>query len=891
MKKLLTFFVLLLASQNIQAQQSEATLSNSGNDNDYWETELFGDGPNGQVHAIAIKGDNIFVGGLFNAAGGQPANNIARFNTVTETWHALGSGVNGIVYALAIIGDNIFVGGFFFEAVGQPANYIARFNIVTETWHTLGSGVSNFVYTLEVAGTHLYVGGQFLQAGGNPARRVAIFDTVTDTWKDSGWPGSSLIPLPPLIRAIIPPYPPDQSMFPMFPIPLFKGGKGAAYLQDFEWNSLIEYSFNSHSYEIGALALYNWGEYISGFNNMDLFVGMFDDAFEGRLRRYRFTNNFSNEIQGFWVEDAYNFNDRIYGAINALKLNGGNLYIGGDGLFCSDCTDFGSNIIRYNIETDTFYNLGSGIFGSVNAIEHSGGYVYAVGQFNGAGDKPANRIARWAGPEVLKDRHTATIPGPAEGWHLLGSPVASTTYGEFLNNIWTQGYTGSNYPQGGSNVFVYNQWSGSWQVPQNEKRIVGSITDWEPHPLLYTNRYNGIAVYVYADDNYDGTPNPWPKSIEVQGIQNHRAFNQPLQRTNNNGWQLLSNPFPFPVSWSSVAEGLDPDRIHSNLYIWDANRAGGADYIDSASEEFSGTIAPFQGFWVRTLQDVTFRIGPEHQSAGEGESGVLLSTEEIPTLRLSVSGSGKHTQSALLFDDERAMYPESFNAYRMSSLEAEYLHVFTTMPGNTDAWRTQYLPLTQTFVKEVPLFIQTTSAGEFTLQVSEFPQIPGTEIYLTDHVTGEQMLLSEGFSHMFILDEASTKKIDTRPFESRFAEMKPAVSVNKNNSDNRFTLTVALTATNIDVESELPQTTYLAQNYPNPFNPTTNITFGLPESGNVRLEVYNVMGQRVATLVNNQKPAGYHTASFDAANLSSGVYIYRLTVGNFVQTRKMLLVK
>ena len=94
------------------------------------------------------------------------------------------------------------------------------------------------------------------------------------------------------------------------------------------------------------------------------------------------------------------------------------------------------------------------------------------------------------------------------------------------------------------------------------------------------------------------------------------------------------------------------------------------------------------------------------------------------------------------------------------------------------------------------------------------------------------------------------------------------------------------------VDQDIPMEFSLGQNYPNPFNPSTNIEYALPEAVDVRLEIFNMLGQRVAVLVDaQQQAAGRYTMNFDASNLTSGVYIYRLTAGSFTQTQKMMLVK
>lgn len=90
---------------------------------------------------------------------------------------------------------------------------------------------------------------------------------------------------------------------------------------------------------------------------------------------------------------------------------------------------------------------------------------------------------------------------------------------------------------------------------------------------------------------------------------------------------------------------------------------------------------------------------------------------------------------------------------------------------------------------------------------------------------------------------------------------------------------------------EVPDGFTLSQNYPNPFNPSTKIAFKIVGSGNTTLKVYDILGKEVATLVNENLPAGSYDVSFDAKNLSSGTYIYRLQSGNSVSTRKMILMK
>lgn len=91
---------------------------------------------------------------------------------------------------------------------------------------------------------------------------------------------------------------------------------------------------------------------------------------------------------------------------------------------------------------------------------------------------------------------------------------------------------------------------------------------------------------------------------------------------------------------------------------------------------------------------------------------------------------------------------------------------------------------------------------------------------------------------------------------------------------------------------EVPLVFRLGQNYPNPFNPTTTIEFDLPESADVQLDIYNVLGMHVATLVDTRMQSGSHTFQFNGSTLASGVYVYRLIAeGRVIDTKKMTLIK
>lgn len=98
--------------------------------------------------------------------------------------------------------------------------------------------------------------------------------------------------------------------------------------------------------------------------------------------------------------------------------------------------------------------------------------------------------------------------------------------------------------------------------------------------------------------------------------------------------------------------------------------------------------------------------------------------------------------------------------------------------------------------------------------------------------------------------------------------------------------------TSVEQEQDyIPDRFYLEQNFPNPFNPATQIRFSIPELSMVTLTIYDLLGRKLETLISEELQAGVYTEHFDARNLPSGMYIYRLVAGSYVEQKRMMLLK
>jgi hypothetical protein len=156
-------------------------------------------------------------------------------------------------------------------------------------------------------------------------------------------------------------------------------------------------------------------------------------------------------------------------------------------------------------------------------------------------------------------------------------------------------------------------------------------------------------------------------------------------------------------------------------------------------------------------------------------------------------------------------------------------------------------------------------------------------------------LTTETFSGIIAPGESETVNLTLSAVDVETGDYNTVLLLRSNDPNNPV-IEVPITAsiemaTSSEILSDVPQKPTLSQNYPNPFNPTTNIEFTLNQASNVTLEVFNITGQKVATLVQDRMPAGSHQQRFDASGLASGIYMYRLQTGQYTMTRQMILIK
>lgn len=458
-----------------------------------------------------------------------------------------------------------------------------------------------------------------------------------------------------------------------------------------------------------------------------------------------------------------------------------------------------------------------------------------------------------------------------EGWRLLSSPVADSSYASFFRGLWTQGFTGASVEHGAPNVYTWPTNSGNRDSTQWT-----ALTD----ASAVFPQGNAVLAYIYSDDDGPGNENNagFPKTLRSDGFTLNDEVNLSMMLNGNvDGWSLIGNPFTTNINWNQLSK----TNLSGSVYVWDNSTSQWRSWNGSTGGLSNGYIGPFNGFFVETLSaSPTLTIPTAARVDGTTAFLGKEVVNSLPTIELSVeSVTGLQNSAWIQFSEEGMEGKDAKDAVKLVPLAFEYVQVASYSKEYGKQLDINYLPIEFGEV-EIPVEFTSTLSGDHQLEFV-LQSVPSDwEVQLVDIHTG----------NVFESGEKVTFTNQNSPQKAQFDVARLPQIKTMESKETHFVLKVTRGRTT-SIASQLPTKFELSQNYPNPFNPSTTIQFALPENTQVRLDVFDVTGRVVKTLVNEIRTAGYHQIQMNASALSSGMYFYRLTTPSSVVTKKMMLIK
>lgn len=782
-------------------------------------------------------------------------------------------GFQGIVRALVIHGDNLFIGGSI-ESIGDmPVNNIARFNISESKWYDMGEGVTaqyvSWVNSLAISGDNLYVGGDFTMAGGEQAINIARYDINESSWHNLSEKFDRRVDA---LKGI------DDMLFV----------SGAFYNEAGTVQTRIaRYNTSDASWDIITDSI-SGAVFAFAVKDNQLYVGGSFTIINGQLMRGVARYNMNS---GIWISIG-----NVYGTVRALTIYNDMLFVGGT---LSGAVDIDAeNIIMLNLSNGEWEALGPGVNYHVHSVLVDDDDLYVVGGRSTTSPGPVSPYVSkfnittntWQNSDFQVDDEVYAIiekdgylyiggyfgiaggilsPGLASinKETLIGKPLFSVS--EFFLNGSTQDlvvhgndiYIGGQFTFAGdkavNHIVRYNIIDGTWHrlgdgvnrpvrtlALSGDNLYVGGIfTEAGGEPANRIARYNiSSGSWHQLGDGVDMGLFGGVSVIKVNGTDVFVGG-----EFDEAGGIATGHIARFDIAeevWHSLDSGISNGTVraiaihNNNLYVGGRfTNAGGQPVNNIARYNFSTNN------WYPLKDGVYFGL--------RGRPN-MVETIVVNGDDLFVGGNfryadGKRVRSLARYDTNK----ETWHSVNWG------------VEGNVSALA----------VKGDELYV----GGNFNISGIEYVQ--SVAAY---HLTAESWhTLGNGIR--FSVSGFAFWDDDLLLSGSIFEAGGRAASNFARWSGPRFN--------SITEEGDLPESIYLAQNYPNPFNPTTKIEFTLSEPSDVRIEVFNMTGQRIAILEDGYQNVGTHSVTFEASRLSSGVYLYRLIAGSVVETRKMVLIK
>ena len=461
------------------------------------------------------------------------------------------------------------------------------------------------------------------------------------------------------------------------------------------------------------------------------------------------------------------------------------------------------------------------------------------------------------------------------GFRIMSSPVSGAILSDLLSELWTQGMTGADADYTGNNnanVWTLDVANQSWTALSDISTSGTSLTAGE-----------GFMVYVFSDTDNDGDDD-LPVTLSVSGTENSSSAT--LGSIADGDYGLAGNPYASTIDWDLITKS----SIASTCYVWDDATNAYISWNGSTGSLTDGLIAPYQGFWVQAsggTGSITIETSDKSSQAG---TFYRTMNDSTGSASLTVSSNGYDRTIYVSFNLNGDVSLDIADAYQLMPMQMTN-HLIAMTYAEETALAINNLPVSYTEEVTIPLDVMMLTVenqlfqpieadGLITWDISNVPN--NLTLSITNQLTGTRTPLTEGDALSF-----------TTELKDAFGYPEGTVNHYPLNGESLFALTVSQTQMTSENET-VPRHFALHPVYPNPFNPSTMISFDVPLVETLdltSLQVYNIKGQLVETLVNEQLKPGKHQVQWNPVNLSSGTYVVKLKSGERTFTQKITYIK
>jgi hypothetical protein len=481
---------------------------------------------------------------------------------------------------------------------------------------------------------------------------------------------------------------------------------------------------------------------------------------------------------------------------------------------------------------------------------------------------------------VTTDPEKCTISGNS-GFRMISSPVAGAIYADLLLELWTQSMTGADVTDGSNaNVWTLNGYSGTQSFSE--------LTDITTSGASITAG-EGFLLYVFSDTDWDGDDD-LPVTISVAGKLNNSSATFPSSGSiAASKYGLAGNPYNATIDFDLITLS---SNIEVTTSVWDdANTDWKTWNKTSQSGDLSnGLIAPYQGFWVQANSSGTGTITIETgDKSGTGTFYKIADDDNRGSISINATSGNFISESYLSFYSEGTAELDEGDSKKLLPFQASSrITVMSFVDDN--AMKIASYPYIYEGSLSIPFDVMRLSLDEanyvtvaeevtLTWDLEELPD--HISMTLTDNITGSETYLDLESEYVFT----------TEPKGSFSANYDGPIGTYPVVGEPRFTLSVTYGALGQNGDATLPSDFALHPIYPNPFNPSATISFDIPDVSLVALNIYDVKGALVETLLQDHMKPGKHHYNWEPQGLSSGVYFMKLTTAKQTFTQKVTYIK